>query len=49
METIDGRARTIGFKVFDILGDRIILSLNLVDRMNRVIFSVTGMEAITFA
>jgi len=49
VETIDGGARTIGFKVFDIPGNGIILSLNLVDRLNLVIFSVTGIEAFTFA
>jgi hypothetical protein len=49
VETIDGGTRTIGVKVFDIPGDGIILSLNLVDRLNRVIFNVTGMEAFTLA
>jgi hypothetical protein len=49
METIDGGARTIGFKVFGNPGDGIILSLNLVNHLNRVIFSITGMEAFRLA
>ena len=49
METIDGPERTIGFKVFDVQIDRIIPPIYLVDRLNRVIFSVTGMEAFVLA
>jgi hypothetical protein len=49
IKTIDCTTRTIGFKVFDIPGDGIISSEYLVDSLNRVIFSGTGMEAFVLA
>lgn len=48
-KTIDCAARRIGFKELDINWDGIILFVNLVDSLNRVIFSVAGIEAIVLA
>ena len=45
METIDDTVRTMGFKVFDFPFDRIIPTVYLVGSLNRIIFSLTGMEA----
>ncbi len=48
-KTIDCGQRKIDFKVFDVLGDGIIPTVYWVDKLNRVVFLVTGTEAFVLA